>query len=197
MNHNDTIPNSTTTIIPTRGSSAMDLSGADSILLNPKDSPEEKVLPSLVSLPPLPSLDQPSCAAQLPPIVGVGALEVQGFEGKHMRIFTPPTRASGGATATATATAAAAINGSNSSLDINSVSNVELHSISSQKFLSKYFHLPIVEAAKELGMCTTMLKKLCRRCGISRWPYRKVNTHTERERDTHNFTEFIYIIYNI
>ena len=193
MNHNDTIPNNTTTTtattIPTRGSSAMDLSGADSILLNPKDSPEEKAFHSPVSLPSLPSsssllppsalslplplsLDQPSCAAQLPPIVGVGALEVQGFEGKHMRMFTPPTRASGGATTTATTSA------SSSSPSSASISNVELQSVSSQKFLSKYFHLPIVEAAKELGMCTTMLKKLCRRCGISRWPYRKVNTYT-------------------
>lgn len=73
-----------------------------------------------------------------------------------MRMFTPPTKIS--------VCASQGVGGS-----------MEFQSISSKKFLSKYFHLPIVDAAKELGMCTTMLKKLCRRCGISRWPYRKVN----------------------
>jgi hypothetical protein len=40
--------------------------------------------------------------------------------------------------------------------------------------LSKYFHLPINDVAKELGICATMLKKICRRNGIPRWPHRKV-----------------------
>ena len=40
--------------------------------------------------------------------------------------------------------------------------------------LSKYFHLPINQVAKELGVCATILKKLCRKNGIPRWPHRKV-----------------------
>lgn len=40
--------------------------------------------------------------------------------------------------------------------------------------LSKYFHLPIAEAALHLGSCVTVVKKLCRSFGIPRWPHRKV-----------------------
>lgn len=40
--------------------------------------------------------------------------------------------------------------------------------------LREHFHLPIVEAAKYLGVCTTILKKICRKHGIPRWPYRKL-----------------------
>jgi len=29
--------------------------------------------------------------------------------------------------------------------------------------LSAFFHLPISEAAKEIGVCTTVLKKICRK----------------------------------
>lgn len=42
--------------------------------------------------------------------------------------------------------------------------------------LTKYFHLPINDVAKELGICATMLKKICRKNGIPRWPHRKVRT---------------------
>ena len=35
--------------------------------------------------------------------------------------------------------------------------------------LSKYFHLPEKAVAKELGICLTSLKKLCRSYGITRW----------------------------
>jgi hypothetical protein len=38
--------------------------------------------------------------------------------------------------------------------------------------LSKYFHLPEKSVAKELGICLTSLKKLCRSYGITRWPFR-------------------------
>ena len=40
--------------------------------------------------------------------------------------------------------------------------------------LCNYFHLPINDAAKHLGVCVTMLKKTCRKYGISRWPYRRI-----------------------
>jgi len=42
--------------------------------------------------------------------------------------------------------------------------------------LSKYFHLPINDVAKELGVCATVLKKICRRNGIPRWPHRKIKS---------------------
>jgi len=40
--------------------------------------------------------------------------------------------------------------------------------------LTQYLHLPEKTVAKELGICLTSLKKLCRQHGITRWPYRKV-----------------------
>lgn len=45
-----------------------------------------------------------------------------------------------------------------------------------KKQLSKYFHLPINEAALQLGMCPSVLKKICRNIGIKRWPYRKIKS---------------------
>lgn len=38
--------------------------------------------------------------------------------------------------------------------------------------LQRQFHRPIAEAAKNLNCCTTLLKKICRRYSIKRWPYR-------------------------
>jgi len=35
--------------------------------------------------------------------------------------------------------------------------------------LRKYFHLPIIQVAKQLGTCTTALKRICRRNGIEKW----------------------------
>nr|BAK20037.1 minus dominance protein [Gonium maiaprilis]BAK20038.1 minus dominance protein [Gonium maiaprilis] len=40
--------------------------------------------------------------------------------------------------------------------------------------ISSFFHLPIKEASKSLGISTTYLKRICRQLGIPRWPYRKV-----------------------
>lgn len=44
------------------------------------------------------------------------------------------------------------------------------------KEISKHFNTPIQDAAKALGVCPTILKKVCRRLGIVRWPYRRVNS---------------------
>lgn len=38
--------------------------------------------------------------------------------------------------------------------------------------IEKVFHLPLLDAARELGMSGTLLKKICRKIGIRRWPYR-------------------------
>jgi len=48
-------------------------------------------------------------------------------------------------------------------------------SITLQK-LTDYFHLPINIVAKELGVCATVLKKICRKNGIPRWPHRKIKS---------------------
>jgi len=42
------------------------------------------------------------------------------------------------------------------------------------KDIARYFHLPMVEAAKELRICATVLKGTSRKFHIRRWPYRKV-----------------------
>ncbi|CAI5519603.1 unnamed protein product [Closterium sp. Naga37s-1] len=42
--------------------------------------------------------------------------------------------------------------------------------------VSPFFHLPIEEAARELGVCSSALKRRCRRLGIKRWPFRKVRS---------------------
>jgi len=42
--------------------------------------------------------------------------------------------------------------------------------------LAHYFHLPINQVSKELKICATVLKKICRRNGIPRWPHRKIKS---------------------
>lgn len=42
--------------------------------------------------------------------------------------------------------------------------------------LRSYFHLPIVEVAKQLGICTTLLKRVCRTNKIKKWPYRQIRS---------------------
>ncbi|KAK9093564.1 hypothetical protein Syun_028475 [Stephania yunnanensis] len=39
--------------------------------------------------------------------------------------------------------------------------------------ISKHFSVPIADAATFLGVCTSVLKRICRENGIVRWPYRK------------------------
>ncbi|XP_043687819.1 protein RKD1-like [Telopea speciosissima] len=40
--------------------------------------------------------------------------------------------------------------------------------------ISSYFYMPITQAAKELNVGLTLLKKRCRELGINRWPHRKL-----------------------
>eukprot|EP00871_Galdieria_phlegrea_P001264 jgi/Galph1/2138/GphlegSOOS_G776.1 len=50
--------------------------------------------------------------------------------------------------------------------------------------LKNHFHLPMNEASARLGVCVTVLKKICRRFGISRWPHRKLKSvarHIEKQ----------------
>ena len=40
--------------------------------------------------------------------------------------------------------------------------------------LAQYFHLPEKQAAQAFAKCLTSFKRICRRAGLLRWPYRKV-----------------------
>lgn len=44
----------------------------------------------------------------------------------------------------------------------------------SRKTISQYFYMPISQAARELNVGLTHLKKRCRELGIQRWPHRKL-----------------------
>ncbi|XP_057514986.1 protein RKD2 [Actinidia eriantha] len=44
----------------------------------------------------------------------------------------------------------------------------------SREIISQYFYMPITQAAKELNVGLTLLKKRCRELGIRRWPHRKL-----------------------
>ncbi|KAJ1495002.1 RWP-RK domain-containing protein, partial [Baffinella frigidus] len=40
----------------------------------------------------------------------------------------------------------------------------------------EHFNRPLNEVAKKYGMCTTALKKLCRRYGVMQWPHRRLRS---------------------
>jgi len=42
--------------------------------------------------------------------------------------------------------------------------------------IQRYFHLPLKEAAKELNVGESHLKKMCRKNKIDSWPYRKIRS---------------------
>ncbi|XP_039162648.1 protein RKD2-like [Eucalyptus grandis] len=46
----------------------------------------------------------------------------------------------------------------------------------SREAISEYFYMPITQAAKELNVGLTLLKKRCREVGIRRWPHRKLTS---------------------
>jgi hypothetical protein len=59
--------------------------------------------------------------------------------------------------------------------------NTQLNSLSKELTIDElraHFGKPIVEVAREFGICTTFLKKICRRCGIKRWPHRQIRSLT-------------------
>ncbi|GJN29217.1 hypothetical protein PR202_gb17417 [Eleusine coracana subsp. coracana] len=44
------------------------------------------------------------------------------------------------------------------------------------ELVSQYFYMPITQAARELDVGLTLLKKRCRELGIPRWPHRKMKS---------------------
>jgi hypothetical protein len=40
--------------------------------------------------------------------------------------------------------------------------------------MAPFFNVPLYQVAKMFGICTTVFKKMCRKNGIRRWPYRQV-----------------------
>lgn len=62
--------------------------------------------------------------------------------------------------------------------DIKTLEKVELYNI-----LSGLFHYPLYEASLRLNLGKTDFKKICRKAGILRWPYRKSkNTLSGKDR---------------
>ncbi|EKX38944.1 hypothetical protein GUITHDRAFT_115050 [Guillardia theta CCMP2712] len=53
----------------------------------------------------------------------------------------------------------------------------------SMETMSSYFHMPLDEAAKKLGIASTTLKLICRKLGVPRWPYRNVQKEQRRSLD--------------
>jgi hypothetical protein len=52
---------------------------------------------------------------------------------------------------------------------------VEAESITLE-LLQSYYNVPLAELAKELGLSLTLLKKICRKFGIQRWPHRQIRS---------------------
>ncbi|KAG0626739.1 hypothetical protein M758_2G147800 [Ceratodon purpureus] len=47
--------------------------------------------------------------------------------------------------------------------------------------VSKFFSVPIAEAAQKLSVCGSVLQRICKENGIARWPYRKVTSGKSAE----------------
>ncbi|XP_073294282.1 uncharacterized protein [Primulina huaijiensis] len=54
------------------------------------------------------------------------------------------------------------------------VKNSSGSKVLTRQMISEYFYMPITQAAKELNVGLTLLKKRCRELGIQRWPHRKL-----------------------
>ena len=50
--------------------------------------------------------------------------------------------------------------------------NAPRHISISYEILEGHFHLPLKDAAREIGLCVTTFKKACRRFDLEQWPYR-------------------------
>ena len=55
-------------------------------------------------------------------------------------------------------------------------SNAHLKGHTSVHEVAAHFHRPINEASRHLKICPTVLKKICRKAGLPRWPHRKLQS---------------------
>ncbi|CAL9240654.1 unnamed protein product [Arabidopsis halleri] len=58
--------------------------------------------------------------------------------------------------------------------DITSYTTSAASTALSKETVSRYFYMPITQAAMELNVGLTLLKRRCRELGIRRWPHRKL-----------------------
>ncbi|GJQ13862.1 hypothetical protein GpartN1_g5653.t1 [Galdieria partita] len=57
--------------------------------------------------------------------------------------------------------------------------------------ISPYFTQSIQTASRNLGVCCTLLKKICRKYGITRWPYRKIQSIERSIQQTKERLQFL------
>jgi len=50
--------------------------------------------------------------------------------------------------------------------------------------LEQYYGVPLHVAAKKLGICQTAIKKVCRRLGIKKWPYKEMRLPATKDEDS-------------
>mmetsp|Transcript_12473 Transcript_12473/g.18126 ORF Transcript_12473/g.18126 Transcript_12473/m.18126 type:complete len:277 (-) Transcript_12473:302-1132(-) len=48
------------------------------------------------------------------------------------------------------------------------------------ELLQKFYGMPLHVAANQLGICQTAIKKVCRRLGIMKWPYKEMRMPSDR-----------------
>lgn len=132
----------------------------------PSAAPPPALQHHLQSLPAEKSTDEGNKVAPLPQSGGL----IGGLTGQSEK---QPT--------TATRTSASKVTSNNASLSLASricsqsvVTNVSIED------LRALFHLTLVDASKQLGMCTTLFKKICRKKNIEKWPYRKIHSLMSR-----------------
>ncbi|XP_010550368.1 PREDICTED: protein RKD1-like [Tarenaya hassleriana] len=58
--------------------------------------------------------------------------------------------------------------------DTDSTNICPVSKMLTREIISRYFYMPITQAARELNIGLTLLKKRCRELGIRRWPHRKL-----------------------
>lgn len=58
--------------------------------------------------------------------------------------------------------------------------------------LSKYFDKPIVDASRELNVSVSVLQKICRANGVSRWPYRKLKSVSRQIQQIENNVRVVW-----
>lgn len=69
-------------------------------------------------------------------------------------------------------------------LSVTQISNMDVNRISLE-LLQSYYCVPLVDVSAELGVSLTMLKKVCRKFGIQRWPHRQIRSINNTLQELH------------